>query len=141
MADRGDSGRRYPPELTATLVREYAEGWSLNDLERKHGIRRQAIKRRLLKAGVTIRSDRRVFGPRNGRWSDNPTANAGRLRANHLYRDVEPCGICGTRRGPQRHHKDHDPTNNAPENVVWLCAECHGKYHRAVELVARVEAL
>jgi 5-methylcytosine-specific restriction endonuclease McrA len=42
------------------------------------------------------------------------------------------CEDCGATGGPlEVHHRDHDPTNNAPGNHVILCAPCHKGRHTA----------
>jgi len=41
------------------------------------------------------------------------------------------CQNCLSKRLPQRHHVDGDPTNNDPENVEILCQACHTAIHRA----------
>ena len=37
------------------------------------------------------------------------------------------CAKCGRslKHGFHRHHKDGDPTNNSPDNLLLLCPECH----------------
>ena len=58
------------------------------------------------------------------------TADAGRYQAQHFYQanTCEKCGVTGKR--IHRHHKDSNPTNNAPENIAILCAKCHSQEHK-----------
>lgn len=37
---------------------------------------------------------------------------------------LRPCDHCG-KPGTDRHHRDRNPCNNAPENVAVLCESCH----------------
>ena len=41
------------------------------------------------------------------------------------------CEICGTTKSIDIHHKDGNPYNNAPDNLVSVCRSCHMKLHRA----------
>lgn len=41
------------------------------------------------------------------------------------------CEICGTTQNLQAHHKDMNPWNNTPENIMTLCGSCHTKFHWA----------
>lgn len=41
----------------------------------------------------------------------------------------ESCAECGTTEGLHAHHRDGDPSNDAPENIETLCASCHLKWH------------
>jgi hypothetical protein len=36
-----------------------------------------------------------------------------------------PCERCKIRPARERHHKDDNPLNNAPDNVLRLCRRCH----------------
>jgi hypothetical protein len=52
----------------------------------------------------------------------NKTRDAVMREYNHL------CAICGTQ-NPQIHHIDEDPANNAIENLLPLCPNCHHLDH------------
>jgi len=54
----------------------------------------------------------------------------GRYRA-RAQTNVECCERCGRAGRLDVHHKDGDPTNNAPENLEVLCRGCHLKHHRS----------
>jgi hypothetical protein len=58
----------------------------------------------------------------------------GRQRALLLYPDTKPCEVCGkSGRGRgvvDRHHRDSDRMNNAPENIAFLCRKDHLAAHR-----------
>ena len=57
--------------------------------------------------------------------------NTGRKRAQRMF-PITPddaCDVCGGIKTLQRHHKDHDTSNNAPENIALLCADCHAIEH------------
>lgn len=50
-------------------------------------------------------------------------------RAQTAYRVLGTCVMCGLVPAQVRHHKDGNPVNNAPDNVVFLCRACHAKLH------------
>ena len=35
------------------------------------------------------------------------------------------CKWCGTTKNIQLHHKNHNPRDGRPKNMVWLCKNCH----------------
>ena len=51
----------------------------------------------------------------------------GYREAQSLY-PLSSCERCGEP-ARERHHKDRNPTNNAPENVTALCSSCHRLEH------------
>ena len=57
------------------------------------------------------------------------TAKASRRRARTAM-PFAPCAICGKTGYTEVHHKDENPLNNSPENLVRLCKSCHAKQHR-----------
>lgn len=68
--------------------------------------------------GATLR------GEKHPGWKgDDATHQAGRKRARALYPDAKPCEVCG--KPGERHHRDGNPLNNAPENIGWLCRTHH----------------
>lgn len=54
--------------------------------------------------------------------------NTGRKQAQRAYKATQ-CEICGGTMTLQRHHIDHNPTNNEPGNVQILCQTCHKEVH------------
>jgi hypothetical protein len=50
-------------------------------------------------------------------------------RATILKRDLHSCVICRTIANLHVHHRDHDPTNDDPDNLVTLCDQCHALVH------------
>lgn len=56
-------------------------------------------------------------------------ARVGRYRA-RAATDPTECEKCGATKTLDVHHRDGDPTNNAPENLAVLCRSCHTKTHR-----------
>lgn len=61
--------------------------------------------------------------------------NTGRKQAQRRY-PIAPddrCDACGGIKTLQRHHKDHDPSNNSPENIAILCRTCHALEHKTVK--------
>jgi thymidylate synthase ThyX len=75
------------------------------------------------------RISERMTGKRNHRWlGDQIRPESGRTRANRLY-SADRCALCQSDYRVQRHHKDGDPTNNQPDNIVILCDPCHKANH------------
>lgn len=54
----------------------------------------------------------------------------GRSQAGRKFRYLKKCLRCPSTYKLQRHHKDGDATNNAPDNVEILCRQCHRALHR-----------
>lgn len=67
---------------------------------------------------------------------DAKAAAAGRKRAQRTI-TATACEDCPSTTDLTRHHRDGDPTNNAPENVAILCRSCHTKRHWAEGYRAR----
>lgn len=95
----------------------------------------------LRKQGVPIPMFRK-FGAENPRWKgDAVSAQGGRKRAHALYRTLGPCERCGLDKPKrrERHHKDGNTLNNAPENISVLCCKCHseidGRTQKLLDLV------
>jgi 5-methylcytosine-specific restriction endonuclease McrA len=64
------------------------------------------------------------LGERNPRWKgDDATEKSGRQRAVRKY-DIAQCEHCGAK-ATDRHHKDRNTKNNAPDNIQRLCRSCH----------------
>jgi hypothetical protein len=61
-----------------------------------------------------------------GRPRRSTTRAAGHCRARAMFPPA-PCVVCG--RPGQRHHRDNNPLNNDPSNVVMLC----GLHHMTVD--------
>ena len=60
----------------------------------------------------------------------NVALQTGRWRAQSLYKTPISCSRCNTNGKPiLRHHKDHDPINNEPENIMFVCSSCHKQWH------------
>lgn len=66
---------------------------------------------------------RRKLGER--RWAENRS----RQRLREML-PAEPCEVCGTTQKIHRHHRDHDPMNNARENIAFLCEPHHIELHQ-----------
>jgi len=63
-------------------------------------------------------------GAKNTNWKgDAITIQGGRLRAIRNY-PLTNCELCGAP-GRDRHHKDGNTLNNAPDNIQRLCRRCH----------------
>jgi hypothetical protein len=78
---------------------------------------------------ITIGSTRCI--PCKGRlsgWSKEQVHKAGCQQAARWY-PLQPCEVCGTTKDVERHHRDRNPTNNAPDNIGFLCGEHHAAHH------------
>lgn len=53
-------------------------------------------------------------------------------RKDILRRFNNKCVICDKEEGLHIHHKDNNPQNNLPENLIVLCGVCHKKAHMKV---------
>lgn len=51
-------------------------------------------------------------------------------------RDAGHCQWCD-QPGEHIHHRDENPFNNDPENLVTLCLECHGREHRRLTILKK----
>ena len=60
----------------------------------------------------------------------------GRCRAERMY-PAQPCEVCGKPPGGRgtvdRHHRDSDRLNNAPDNIAFLCRKHHHAAHRETD--------
>jgi 5-methylcytosine-specific restriction endonuclease McrA len=73
---------------------------------------------------------RKMFGPDNPQWQgDDVTPKVGRKRALRMFPSIGPCVSCGNPKS-ERHHKDENPANNAPDNIEVLCRKCHMRAHK-----------
>lgn len=55
-----------------------------------------------------------------------------------LENQPDCCALCGKRewtgKEPHIHHKDKNRKNNKIENLLVVCAKCHGKIHRILRI-------
>ncbi len=69
------------------------------------------------------------YGPQNHNWKgDAISLRSGRTRALRWYPETQPCANCGSEK-TERHHRDCDPRNNNPENIIFFCRQCHARTH------------
>jgi hypothetical protein len=48
----------------------------------------------------------------------------------HAICPAGPCTACGLEKNSRIHHVDHNPLNNAPDNLVRMCHACHITHHK-----------
>lgn len=67
----------------------------------------------------------RPLAERTPHWKgENVSAKGGRKRALRMYPALGPCVKCGCTRA-ERHHRDGNTANNAPDNIEIVCRRCH----------------
>jgi hypothetical protein len=72
-------------------------------------------------------------GAKNPNWKgDKCELRTGNDRARRLYPHCPPCVICGALNS-ERHHKDGNPRNNKPDNIVFLCRRHHMEMDNRLE--------
>lgn len=68
---------------------------------------------------------RKRFGADHHAWlGDEVSVRGGRTRALRAYPEMGPCTKCGED-SYDRHHKDGNTANNEPDNIEFLCRDCH----------------
>lgn len=69
-------------------------------------------------------------GENNPSWlGDKAKPNAGRLRAQKLFKTDGTCEACGNKGRIERHHVNGDTLNNDASNLRVLCSACHKAHH------------
>jgi len=53
-----------------------------------------------------------------------------RNRLKLLGYDLSTCSMCGSKRNVVIHHKDGNPTNDDPANILIVCMKCHAQFHK-----------
>lgn len=134
--------RKLPPD--DVIVAQYTEGQSTEQIAALHGVyptavknilRRLGVPRRTLSEAAKLRAARGIVphppkGPHNHRWTDGADH---RDEYRRMLAKLE-CETCGAVRCLVIHHVDFNHFNNVPENLQVLCAWCHGRLHRALQL-------
>lgn len=114
------------------LSEAYAAGASLAALSREHGVRSETIGALLRSQGVEIRSQ--AEGSRVAAARRRASTPERRRISTALRRRIKTeCAICGTTDGLELHHLNADRSDNAPANLIALCAA----HHSAVEWFIR----
>lgn len=71
---------------------------------------------------------------KNAAWNPNASPKQGWWRAEQWF-PMGMCEECKTKPAKDRHHKDNNPLNNDPANVMRLCRRCHMKIDGRLEKV------
>lgn len=98
--------------------------------QRVRMIRGQSLKFIRGHIGKTLISYRTQWGTaeNNPNWKgDDALPESGRVRAERRFK-LGPCKICGGK-AENRHHRDRNPLNNLPSNILILCDKCHCEIH------------
>lgn len=67
-----------------------------------------------------------TVGASNVNWrGDAVSEQGGRQRARRMYPGLRDCEIRGCGGKAERHHKDGNTRNNAPQNIAFLCNKHH----------------
>jgi len=99
---------------------------SVNKIAEELGTTHDVVFRWLGNAKVK-RVRRYPKGPKSASWKEEghsrPRSHARKVLN---WKEVpEKCTWCGTVEQVQAHHKDHNPHNNKPNNLMWLCYDCN----------------
>lgn len=87
-------------------------------------VSQQGFQKALKRLGIPSKSRGRA-GQQNGRYIDGTQSTA--------YRQMivkDKCFRCGATDQLVIHHKDHNHTNNVPENLEVMCSPCHTSHHK-----------
>lgn len=91
-----------------------------------------------------IRSEARSGVNSNWWKGDSVSDRSGRSRALRKYKERAACEACGSQKS-ERHHKDGNTRNNAPENIARLCRKCHmiadGRLEAARRAMGRLQKM
>ncbi len=69
--------------------------------------------------------------------NENPTTISGGYFFTHRkYKKTGKCTQCGENAYTELHHKDRNPRNTNPENVIELCVTCHKRAHLGAAVMA-----
>lgn len=127
-------GKRVSVDAALVAHGLYMQGLTLVEVAPSCGITAPALWRVFRRLGLQMRPMPQYVS--RGAASDERS----RAYFRHLVRSgalvrPETCSECGTRPGPridgkpgriQGHHDDY----NFPEQVRWLCAKCHSRWHK-----------
>ncbi len=82
------------------------------------------------KSCQTLWRNQIYFGPRHKSWKGGLSSSAYTTVLNRTGR-AKVCEVCGTKdeRIIAVHHKDRNRSNNIPDNLAWLCHNCHFLVH------------
>lgn len=131
-------GFRWEPPDKEWLEHHYVSlRKSAETLSEEVGAGASTVRRWLRNARIPRRSStEHMFGEGNPNWVDGRYVGQTRHKARDLQYAKEGarvCAWCGQEADPSLgrrgaldvHHKDHDKSNNIPENLMWLCRWCH----------------
>lgn len=127
----GIAGFRWKPPDKEWLEHHY---WrldkSMSQIARELGCTVPTVRRWIVNAEVrrrnkhecALRHSKRMSGAGNPAWNGGTSRN---YHANVVASRPQICEWCRTGDGLEVHHRDHDTTNGAPDNLGLLCHECN----------------
>ena len=65
---------------------------------------------------------------RRKRRLENSARTRAKLVAKKHFEKI--CYFCNSKKNVEVHHKDFNPFNNKPKNLIYLCSICHGREHQ-----------
>lgn len=88
------------------------------------------------------KTSERMMGNQNNKnrvyqLNEHPnTIDGGYFLTRRKYKKTGVCSICGRTGYTELHHKDRNPMNTSPENVIELCMYCHKIEHHGAAVMA-----
>ena len=131
LGGKGTRARWIHPDYEWLADQHLERRKSAKQIAREIGVSKTTLIKWLREVGIQVQPSE---GERHYLWAGGSLRRAHYKAKRALRRaDVpEKCVWCGQsqdrtghRAVVELHHKDHDPQNNVPDNLMWLCRTCH----------------
>lgn len=126
-------------------VEMYLKGMSISEIADFYSITRQATWKILQRRGCHFRD--KLHFKENNHFYRGTTANdhAQNIMEKAIKRGIitrkthcETCGFNGFMKDGRTAIQAHHPDYNRPLDVMWLCQNCHHKWHKENNAIARL---
>lgn len=124
IARRQDAMKTWEPRRSQILELYSGGDMSQAEMALMFSVSQQGFQKALKRLGIPSKGRGRA-GQQNGRYIDGTQSTA--------YRKMitkDKCNRCEATDQLVIHHKDHNHTNNVPENLEVLCSPCHTSHHK-----------